>query len=145
MQASNSTHERPLGQGLAVSRSYPADPEPKDQFAHVASVSVAAGATLAAGTTLVASATLPLTGLTVDAAGAGTLQGFTFAANGTLDVRNLPAGSMALPGTYLNCEGLDNLANWQVSRDGAVSSRLHAHVRNGVIYVTMPGLTLNIR
>ena len=143
--ASNTSHERPLGKGLAVSRSYPADPEPKDQFAHVESVSVAAGATLAAGTTSTANATLPLAGLTVDAAGAGTLQGFAFAKNGTLDVRNLPAGGMALPGTYLNCEGLENLANWQISRDGLVSSRLHASVRNGVIYVTTPGLTLNIR
>ncbi|MCQ2390033.1 MAG: autotransporter-associated beta strand repeat-containing protein [Kiritimatiellae bacterium] len=139
VNASNASHERPIGKGLAVSRSYPADPEPKDQFAHVESVSVAAGATLTSN------ATLPLAGLTVDAAGAGTLQGFTFAANGTLDVRNLPAGGMALPGTYLNCEGLENLANWQVSRDGTVSSRLHAYVRNGVIYVTTPGLTLNIR
>lgn len=107
----------------------------------VSSVSVAAGARLVAE----GAATIP--GLTIDATGAGTVEGFAFAENGTLAVKNMPKHGGVLPGTYENCTGLENVGNWTLKnadtgrevRGGAVS------VSNGKLYVILPGVILLIK
>ena len=107
----------------------------------VSSVSVAAGARLVAE----GAATIP--GLTIDATGAGTVEGFAFAENGTLAVKNMPKHGGELPGTYENCTGLENVGNWTLYdadkgrdvRGGAVS------VSNGKLYVIVPGFILLIK
>jgi hypothetical protein len=107
----------------------------------VSSVSVAAGARLVAE----GAATIP--GLTIDATGAGTVEGFAFAENGTLAVKNMPKHGGVLPGTYENCTGLENVGNWTLKnadtgldvRGGTVS------VSNGKLYVIVPGFILLIK
>ena len=86
-------------------------------------------------------------GLTIDATGAGTVEGFAFAENGTLAVKNMPKHGGELPGTYENCTGLENVGNWTLKnadtgrevRSGAVS------VSNGKLYVILPGVILLIK
>lgn len=112
-------------------------------LANVRSVSVAAGATLRAIGTVA-----PIRGLTVDAAGAGTIDGFSFSSDAgcTLNVRN--AGRfdfLALPGTYTNVTGLANIANWAVAVDGVAKPSLSAVVKNGAIAIFRKGLLLIVK
>ena len=104
----------------------------------VSSVSVADGARLVAQ----GAATIP--GLTIDADGAGTVEGFAFAESGTLDVKNFPKKGGALPGTYVNCTGLENVANWTLSNgdSGRVLSSWSISVKDGVITLIPPGAVL---
>jgi len=111
------------------------------QLASVRSVSVAAGATLRADGTAA-----PIRGLKVDASGAGTIDGFTFAASAaehpcTLDVANVPPGSsrVVLPGTYLNCPGLANVAGWNLSVDGTPSAKYAILHENGCLALASKG------
>ena len=110
---------------------------------NVRSVSVAAGATLRTETPVT------LHSIKVDSAGAGTMDGFTFASgdNCTLDVTFAGAlPQMAeLPGTYVNCEGLQNIASWKVNINGAKSVKYRANVSDGKIIVVMRGLSVVIR
>ena len=125
--------------GFSVS-GHSTDPSP---LANVRSVSVAAGATLRAIGTVA-----PIRGLTVDAAGAGTIDGFSFSSDAgcTLNVRN--AGRfdfLALPGTYTNVTGLANIANWAVAVDGVTKPSLSAVVKNGAIAIVRKGLLLIVK
>ena len=109
-------------------------------FANVESVSVAAGATLRTtdGVTL--------KGLAVNPAGAGTIDGFAFANDGTLNVLSGGASGqvITLPGTYLNVSGLDKISGWDVKLNGN-ASRYRAHVSGGVIKVLPPGTWIYFR
>jgi hypothetical protein len=111
-------------------------------FGAVEYVSVANGATL------VAEGDITINGLKVDANGAGTLDGFTFAsANGTFEValdgeiRN----SVVLPGTYLNCEGLENVAGWSVKVNGLPSRKYRTKVVDGKIVLAPKGITVSFK
>ena len=126
----NGTHE-----GFAARR-----PSAAGVFANVESVSVASGATLRTldGVTL--------KGLAVDPAGAGTIDGFAFAENGTL---NVLSGSdsgqtITLPGTYQNVSGLEKISGWNVKLNGN-ASRYRAQVSGGVIKVLPPGTLILFR
>ena len=110
---------------------------------NVRSVSVAENATLRTETPVT------LHSLKVDSAGAGTLDGFTFAAGTdcTLDLSfagELPSKA-ELPGTYVNCEGMENLAGWSVKVNGDKSHKYRVNVLNGKIIVVMRGLSVVIR
>ena len=107
---------------------------------NVKSISVAAGARLVAW-----GGVAPIKGLTVDANGAGTIDGFEFAENGTLDVENLPADGATLPGTYLNCTGFGNIAGWSLSVGGSHTARYKVIESGGVLRVTRVGTILSIR
>ena len=110
-------------------------------LAGVSSVSVAAGARL------VADGAATIGALTVDASGAGSIDGFSFAENGTLTVLNLPKGGGALPGTYANVDGLESVENWTLV-DGATGRQLRNHdttVVDGVITITPPGMYLMVK
>jgi hypothetical protein len=106
----------------------------------VSSISVAAGARLVAW-----GGTAPIKGLSVDANGAGTIDGFEFAEKGTLNIENLPKGGVRLPGTYLNCTGFGNIAKWALSVDGEESTDVRAIVSGGAIRIVPAGFTISIR
>ena len=108
---------------------------------NVRSVAVDAGATLRTETETVISS------LKVDSQGAGTLEGFTFAASGTLDVvhdgkvRNV----VDLPGTYVSCSGFENLAKWTLKINGEPTSKVHAEVVDGKVRIYPDGMMLTVR
>ena len=108
---------------------------------NVRSVSVASNAVLRTETAVT------LYSIKVDSAGAGTMDGFTFAPTGTLDVAFAAAlpSKAELPGTYLNCEGIENLAGWRVNVNGEKSGKYRANVSDGKIIVVMRGLSVVIR
>ena len=105
---------------------------------NVRSVSVDAGATLRTYDDVTISS------LKVDSAGAGTIDGFTFAENGTFDVE---AGEdlqriTVLPGSYVNCSGLANVARWSVRFNGTPSDKYIVGVRDGHITLTKRGFVI---
>ena len=109
---------------------------------NVGAVRVAAGATLrneGAETTL--------SKLCIDANGAGTIDGFTFAKDGMLNVTNLPYGDcVALPGKFENVKGLENLADWSLSISGGRNSSAYTvAVKDGRVFVNRRGLTVIMR
>lgn len=106
---------------------------------NVRSVSVAAGATLKTD------AGVEIRSLKVDAADAGTIDGFTFAENGTIDVTNPPENSSFLPGAYSNCSGLENIGGWALNVNGAPNAKCKVSVRNGKLYFARPGFVLTYR
>ena len=107
---------------------------------NVRSVSVASGATLRTQTPVMISS------LKVNAAGAGTMDGFTFAENGTLNVTAESfADSIDLPGTYVNCTGLGNIAGWSLELNGVSSRKFKPVVVNGQIRLLLHGFTVTIR
>lgn len=104
------------------------------------------GAVSVLGGTLVADAPLSVSNLVVDATSGGTLDGFAFAENGTLTVKNLPDGNemVALPGTYANCTGLDGVSRWTLSLDGEPTKK-RISVSGGVIRIVPPGTAIVFR
>lgn len=108
---------------------------------NVRSVSVAAGATLRAETDVY------IASLKVAADGAGTLEGFTFASDGTLDVEfdgDLPR-SAVLPGSYVDCSGIENVAGWSLKVNGSLSNKYRIRASGGVIRLTPRGAVILIR
>ena len=110
-------------------------------LANVRSVSVAAGATLKTD------AGVEIRSLKVDSAGAGTLDGFSFAGNGTIDVvfGNGVPRPVVLSGTYVNCKGLENIAGWGVKFNGSRSYGYRAKVVNGTIAIVPKGMTVSFK
>jgi hypothetical protein len=108
-------------------------------LANVRSVSVAAGATLKTYDGV------EISSLKVDSAGAGTIDGFTFAENGTIDVANPPDDSSFLPGTYVNCSGLENVSGWALKVNGTANAKCKVIVRNGKLYFARLGFVITFR
>jgi hypothetical protein len=106
---------------------------------NVRSVSVAAGATLKTYDGV------EISSLKVDSAGAGTIDGFTFAENGTIDVSNPPDDSSFLPGTYVNCSGLENVSGWALKVNGTANAKCKVIVRNGKLYFARLGFVITFR
>ena len=111
-------------------------------LANVGQVRVAAGATLRN-----AGAETTLTKLCIDATGAGTLEGFTFAKAGELSVLNPPAaGLVALPGTFVNVKGLENLAGWTLRfPDGGHAAGYDVEVKDGQVFLRKRGLMVIVK
>ena len=88
-------------------------------LASLPNLSVAAGATFRVESDAGASAPT-VSGVTVDgAAGAGTVEGVAFAANGTIDVTGITdAQAVTLPLGFAGTDGAANLQNWSVTVDG---------------------------
>ena len=108
-------------------------------FQNVRSVSVAAGATLKTYDGV------EIGKLKVDSAGAGTIDGFTFAENGTIDVANPPDDSSFLPGTYVNCSGLENVSGWALKVNGTANAKCKVIARNGKLYFARLGFVITFR
>ena len=106
----------------------------------VESVSVAAGARL------VSRGDVEIRGLTVDMNGAGTIENFSFAANGVLNVKNITRKGGDLPGAFANCTGASNIAGWTLKVDGKETSRMHIAVSpSGEIRIVPDGMMLIYR
>lgn len=110
----------------------------KDVFTNVDSVQVAAGATLRT------SDEVTLRGLAFGANGAGVIDGFGFAAHGTLRLPSRPKTTMALPGEYRNVSGLANLVNWNVIC-GDKPFRGTVTYKDGQVILVTPGCVLFVR
>lgn len=114
----------------------------------VTNISVASGARFA-----VTGGTLDLPSgitLTVDGAtGAGTIANMNLPASGTLDIVNMPSffGVAAIPVTFENVEGVDNLAGWTLKVNGAVTlpNRMRAKVYGNNIILAKRGIAISIR
>ena len=100
---------------------------------------------VAAGSTFTADTAIEIAHLEIDAEGAGTLDGFAFAETGTLNVVNPKAGAFELPGTYANCTGLENLANWSVQFEGKAKRNFKIEIRDGKVMIVPPGMLLIVR
>ena len=85
--------------------------------------------------------------LSGDATGAGTVEGFAFAENGTLTVKNMPKGGGTLPGVYVNCIGLENIGGWALydADKGRVARGSTIAVSDGEIRIIAPGSILYVR
>ncbi len=85
--------------------------------------------------------------LALDATSGGVIDGFTFAANGALDVVNLPSDArVTLPVTLANAVGAANLANWEVRAGGTPKAdRLAGVDAEGHVTVWRRGLSVILR
>ena len=113
----------------------------------VRSISADAGSTLK-----FEGSTAPVvSGLKVDAAGMGAIDGFAFAAKGALTIRNFPANtqSLAIPADFRNAAELANVAKWDLEvfdGDGCAVGHFHiSSVSASSIVVSKPGFTMILR
>ena len=105
--------------------------------------------TVAPGATLLAEGPNAVTikALTLSGAGGGTIDGFSFAAEGTLDVTGLPNGTSAVtvPVTFANATDLGNMSRWAFCLDGAATAKMRFDVSANGITVRPIGFTLVIQ
>nr|MCR5751748.1 hypothetical protein [Kiritimatiellia bacterium] len=111
-------------------------------------VRIGSGATLRADISADEAAGAPvLSDITVSSAGGGTIDGFAFAASGTINVENLPgaASSVYIPMTFTNSTGVANMSSWTIQGDGAEVSNRRLVVRSNGIAVVPIGFSVIIR
>ena len=107
-------------------------------------VSVAAGATLKS---IGGSQTIKKFGVDMTSGG-GTVEGFAFAAEGTLSLDNVVSGGTLLEKTFtpVNCTGVANLSNWTLLVNGAATSKYTASVsEDGKVRLASVGMRVIIR
>ena len=122
------------GKGVALLRG--ADP---DAFvlSNVTHVAVSSGALLRTFDDVT------LSSIEVDCSDCGTIQGFTLAPEGELNIKNLPTGSSnVLPQFLSGATGISNLENWCVALDGKPSAKVRLHVSGSVVSVMRPGFII---
>lgn len=108
------------------------------------SVKVAPGAHFVAG----GERPVSIRAIEIDAAGGGTIDGFTFAAeNGSLDVTGYVKAPSALkiPVTFTNASNLQNVAAWSLTFDGQADASRRFTVSSDGITVTPVGTMLIVR
>ncbi len=130
-------NNRPDGTGWNITAPY-ATENPYVQFTNGLKAQVLSDGVLSA------TGTLELDELTIDANDAGTIEGLAFAQNGVLNLLNVNS-TMMLPGTYVGCTGLENVANWTLKIGGRVRTRTHVAVVDGRLKVMLPGSVVTIR
>ena len=111
-------------------------------------VKVAAGATLRADISANEAAGAPvLNDITLSASGGGTIDGFAFAASGTLSIENMPAasGRVDIPVAFVNATGLGNMAKWSLYLDGAVDQTKSLMVSASGVSIVDRGLQVILR
>ena len=96
------------------------------------------------GGTVKAVAPISTSGLKVDASTGGTVDGFTFAASGTLEVVGFDGQMNELPVTFQNKAGLENVQDWTVTGAG-VPLGTKVKARDGRLRLVPPGTTLILR
>ena len=133
------------GAGLALNVSAAPDANGEAMLDNVTSVQVAAGATLVAK-----GVRKTISGLTVDcSAGVGTLSGIDFAASGTINLVNVPAGvtDFTVPADFggVSAESLSNLNAYSMTVDGKRSSRWRVAVAADGIRAALRGICINLR
>ena len=104
-------------------------------------VSVAAGATLAA------EGEVALSSLRLSSVTNGTISGFSFAANGVLDVAGLRpgAGTVKVPVGLSGCLSVANLARWTLLAEGNPTKSRVARVADDGIMILPPGIVVSFR
>ena len=112
-------------------------PTPKDVFNNVQSVRVADGAALQT------TDDITVNGLEIDFDGAGTIDGFTFAETGVLNIVSHSKGFYQLPGTYTNVKGFDNIPNWTLKINGHTAHSQIA-IEDGKIVIRRKGSYISI-
>ena len=112
-----------------------------DVLTNVRNVSVSGGATLRAE-----GGPVTLSSLALDAASGGTISNFTFAANGSLSVTNVPSAySGALPYAFQNVTGLENLSNWSLAMPGGRAYLYSVATGNGTVHLVKHGFRMIVR
>lgn len=115
---------------------YP-DYRPSSSFTNA--VSVASGATLKAIGEVV------LSSIRIDAANAGTIDGFSLAETGEIAITNLPADG-TVDGVFMNAANLQNLKTWALSVNGkAAASKKVVVCQDGTLKIVARGLMFSIR
>lgn len=111
-----------------------------DQLSAVSSVSVAPGAVLRA------EGDVTLSALSVDASGAGLIDGFSVAADGVLDITSFGDidGAVVLPVAFSGISGVDNFSSWSVNVNGE-GSHLLLKYQSGKLVVRPRGLRMIVR
>ncbi|MBQ3290354.1 MAG: autotransporter-associated beta strand repeat-containing protein [Kiritimatiellae bacterium] len=137
----------PLRPGAGLALNVPAAPDANGaaMLDNVTSVQVATGATLA-----VKGVAKTISGLTVDCStGVGTLTGIDFAANGTLNLVNVPddVTDFTVPAGLgdVSAESLANLNAYSVTLNGNRSSRWDVEVTADCIRASKRGMSLIVR
>jgi len=126
--------------GFQLTNTYWNVQESYDQLQHVNAIEVKPGAKFTAENPLSVKA------LRIDTTGAGTFSNLVFAASGNLDVVSSDAPSGVLPGTYLDCQNIGNLAHWTVSLNGTPRPGYELSVsEDGKVSVIRPGLLIIVR
>ena len=135
------------GSAYALPESFKFTRTKPDAFAvlnNVGAVKVAGGAKLTAD-----GEGITLSRLSVDATGVGTgtVDGFTFAANGTLDVTGLAASGdvVELPLRVINAPGLENVQRWSLVRNGVADTSRWIAVRGDRLLICPKGTALYFR
>ena len=114
--------------------------KPLPAFDNLGVVSVAPEATLKTDATQ----NVTIKALAIDANGMGTIENFAVAEEGTVEFLNV-GDRTAMPGTYVNCKDLGNLANWSVKVNGKDKPAWKVAVKDGVVSVVKPGMTVILR
>ncbi len=86
-----------------------------------------------------------LANLSVDCSGAGTIDGFDFAQEGTLNVDGMAGDSAELPITFENAGGVENIAGWTLKVGGSETCHYRHSVSGGTIKVYKVGMRVIIR
>lgn len=132
----------------AVAMGVPGDPHPNGleitAVTQAGTWTVTNAVSVASGATVEAEGKVQLKNLKVDANGAGTVKGFSFAEEGSVDVVNYNR-TTALGLTFEDCTGTENFANWSVKCDGKDKPSKSLSFKNGVLTVESSGLTVIVR
>lgn len=115
------------------------------RYGSLGAVSVSSGAELKAD--IRDGGEIEVCGLVVDCdEGIGSFENITFAANGTVDVRNLPDGGVEFSPTLTGCEGFSNVAGWTLTRNGGEpATKIRMSVSGGKIRFIPLGTMISIR
>ena len=135
---SNGIHGRKLAAGEGFPLRGRGTPDGTTPLSNVSGVYVAPGATLKAYGTVV------LPAITLDSAGMGTLDGFSFAESGTLNAVGVSGGSqpIELPFEFTNATGVDNIANWGVRINGSVKRGWKISRKGDKFVLEPPGMVI---
>jgi len=100
---------------------------------------------IAAGATLKAIGEVVLSSMEIDAVNAGTVDGFSFAESGELNVKNV-SGNGVLGGTFVNSVNLVNLKNWSISVNGSpMPGKMISVSESGSLSLVSRGLVFSVR
>ena len=113
-------------------RGTPETPATFNVLGNCESVSVASGATLEKQ----GNGDVVIRNLTIDANGFGTINGFDFAATGSISISG--AGNVSdrreIPGTFVNCSNLANIrSGWKLSVDGRLNCVIRGVSSSGLV------------
>ena len=109
-------------------------------LSNVTSVAVSSGAVLRTFDDVV------LSSIEVDCRDCGTIQGFSLAESGTLNIVNAPKSpTFSLPNFLSGVANAENLANWTLKIGGAVKKNWKISVSGTEVKISGPGFTVIVR